>query len=55
MTIKIVCRYCGFVLYEGDKPMKISSIVKKWNRRCPCCLSKLSSLVEEVEVGINNE
>ena len=52
MPLKIVCSSCGFVFYEGKDPKSVDNVLKKWDYRCPCCLSKLELKIQKWEIEV---
>ncbi len=54
MPIKVVCDSCGHVLYvmERGNMKSIIDVLRMYDYRCPCCLSKLSSVPLGFEIFI---
>jgi len=51
MAIEYVCRWCGFVLYSGDRLKSTEDVAKYWGGRCPRCLSPISKVPQRIEVA----
>ncbi len=50
MAIEYVCRWCGFILYKGDKPKSAEDVARYWGGKCPRCLSPISKIPHKIEV-----
>ena len=48
MPICIVCDSCGFILYRGKELKSIEDVLRRWDYRCPCCLSKLEKDIRKI-------
>ena len=50
MPQKVVCRDCGFVLYEDIDLKSPDEIIEQYDGRCPSCGKKLTFVPENVEI-----
>ncbi|MCD6509370.1 MAG: hypothetical protein J7L11_03145 [Thermoprotei archaeon] len=55
MPVRVICRRCGFIFYEGKEPISPDIIAKRYAYRCPRCLSRLrlSPLKVKIELRRN--
>jgi len=52
--IIVRCKNCGFVLGMSNFVTSVNDILKKYDYRCPCCLSRLDSPPTEWEFTIRD-
>ncbi|UCC33275.1 MAG: hypothetical protein JSW53_05780 [Candidatus Bathyarchaeota archaeon] len=50
MPQKVVCRECGFVLYEDLDLKAPDEIMQQYDGKCPSCGKKLTFTPENIEV-----
>ncbi len=50
MPICIECDSCGFILYYGRELKSIDDVLRRWDYRCPCCLSKLEKVSQNFTI-----
>jgi hypothetical protein len=50
MPMKIICRGCGTILYEGAEIKSPYEIAAGYDGKCPKCARKLSQMPKSIEV-----
>ena len=55
MPLIVQCSSCGFILYKGKDPKSVEDVLKKWDYRCPCCLSVLKPKICGYKIEVANE
>ena len=50
MPIVVRCSSCGYDLYSGKELKSIDDVARRWDYRCPCCLSKLEKVTDKFTI-----
>ncbi|MEM2739703.1 MAG: hypothetical protein QXQ29_02760 [Candidatus Bathyarchaeia archaeon] len=52
MPQRIICRSCGYILYEGDEFVHPGEIVESYSGLCPSCKSRISFSMDDVRMEL---
>ncbi|MCD6446043.1 hypothetical protein J7L49_04590 [Candidatus Bathyarchaeota archaeon] len=50
MPQRVICKNCGYVLYEGDDLKPPDEILQRYNGKCPNCGKKLALVPLQINV-----
>jgi len=52
MPQRIICRSCGYILYEGDEFMYPGEVIESYGGFCPSCKSKISFSIDDIRMEL---
>lgn len=52
MPQRIICRSCGYVLYEGEEFIYPGEIVERYGGSCPSCKSDISFSMDDIRIEL---
>ncbi|MCS7112891.1 MAG: hypothetical protein RMJ00_01225 [Nitrososphaerota archaeon] len=52
MPQRIICKSCGYILYEGDEFVYPGEIVDGYGELCPSCKSKITFSMDDIRMEL---